>query len=169
MWARFGMVLALVGCDGGAEPEWMAPQVVINEVVASNSSGLQDASGAFPDWVELANLEEEEVDLSAYTFTDDPALPQKWSFPAGTSIEAGGYLILFADGDPSTTDELHTTFRLDILGETLTLVGPADKDLPTIDGVAYPEQTTDVSLARSPDGTGDFAPDDTPTPGAMNE
>lgn len=168
MWARFGMVLMLVGCDG-AEPVWMAPQVVINEVVASNASGLQDDSGAFPDWLELANLEDEAVDLSAYTFTDDPALPQKWSFPAGTSIEAGGYLILFADGDPSTTEELHTTFRLDILGETLTLVGPPEQDLPTIDGVAFSEQTTDVALARSPNGTGEFILDDTPTPGAMNE
>jgi hypothetical protein len=162
------LVLLLAACNG-TDPDWEPPDVVINELVASNASGLQDASGAFPDWFELHNLGADDVDLSSWTVTDDPALPQKWSFPAGSVIEAGEYLVIFADGDPSTTDEIHTSFRLSAGGETLTLIGPAEQDLPSIDAVAFSVQTTDVAFARMPDGVGAFTEDDTPTPGAMNE
>ncbi|MCB9668446.1 MAG: lamin tail domain-containing protein [Alphaproteobacteria bacterium] len=162
-------ILAVLGACKGEGGAWVPPDLVVNELVASNASGLQDASGAFPDWLEIANLGDEDVELSSYTLTDDSTLPQKWSFPAGTSIPAGGYLVIFADGDPAEPGEVHTTFRLEILGEELAIFGPATEDLPLLDQVVYPEQTTDVAWARMPDGTGEFAADPTPTPGAANE
>lgn len=163
-WA-FALVL-VVGCkqDPG---DWVAPDVVLNEIVASNATGLQDESGAFPDWVELYNRGEEIADLSSFTLTDDVADPQKWSFPAGTEVEPDGFLIVFADGDPSTLAELHASFRLTAAGESLQLIGPASEDLPEIDTVEFGAQTTDVSWARMPDA-GEWEADDTPTPGEPN-
>ncbi len=143
--------------------------VVINEVMASNATGLQDASGAYPDWVELANIGDVDVDMSLLSLTDDPTQPQRYAFPEGTFLPAGAYLVVFADADPPTDGELHTPFRLEMLGESLHLYGPASADLPLLDEVEWGPQTTDVSLARLPDGTGPFAEDPTPTPGAPND
>jgi hypothetical protein len=178
MWVWGVAALVAAGCKGGDSDSdtdpvdtdtdvFVAPDVVINELVAGNTMGLQDASGAFPDWVELYNAGDEIVDLSTFTFTDDPLQPQRWSFPTGTTIAAGGYLILFADGDPSVGDEVHTNFSLSRLGEALQLVGPASSDLAIVDEVVYGIQTIDHAWARMPDG-GDFADDATPTPGEPN-
>ena len=161
-------LLAGVACSGSPSPP-PTPFVAINELVASNATGLQDASGAYPDWLELYNPNDEAVDLSAWTLTDDPTLPQKWSFPAGTDIEPLGYLIVFADADPSLIDELHASFRLSAGGEELNLVGPASDNLPVVDAVSWGPQSTDVAWARETDGDGPFSADPTPTPGASNE
>lgn len=154
------------GTDTDDTDVYVAPDVVINELMASNATGLQDASGAFPDWIELHNAGDEVVDLSAFSVTDDPAVPQKWSFPAGVTLGAGEHLILFADGDPSVGDEIHTSFSLSRTGETVQIIGPATADLPVVDEVFYPPQGVDISWARQPDGT--FAEDPTPTPGEPN-
>lgn len=161
-------LLACVGCTDKNKP-WEPPEIYINEFVASNASGLTDASGAFPDWIEIWNGGDELVDLSPYTLTDDSTQPQKWSFPAAVEVDAGDYLIVFADGDPSTSDELHASFKLSASGETLQLIGPASEDFPIVDSVTFDVQTTDVSWARQPDGGPDWGADDTPTPGAVND
>ncbi|MCB9673980.1 MAG: lamin tail domain-containing protein [Alphaproteobacteria bacterium] len=165
-WWACAAVLALAGCKDGGNGDWTAPDVVINELVASNATGLQDESGAFPDWLELYNDGDELVDLSTYTITDDPIEPQKSLFPAGTTIEAGGFLIVFVDGDPSTPNEVHTTFRLSRVGETVQLVGPATEDFPIVSEVTYPLMETDTSWALIGSG---YEVATTPTPGAPNE
>lgn len=163
----FSFSVALTACK--AEDEWVAPLVVINELVASNATGLQDESGAYPDWFELYSHEDVEVDLSSYFVTDDLAQPQRWGFPAGTVIQPGEYLVVFADSDDSTITELHTNFRLERNGEVLALVGPATEDLPILDETSWEVQEEDVAWARLPDGSGSFGEDPTPTPGAANE
>lgn len=160
-------LVALMGCKDG-EQTWEPPEVYVNEFMASNASGYQDESGAFPDWIELWNGSDELVDLSTFTLTDDATQPQKWSFPAGSEIESDGYLIVFADGDPSTETELHANFKLSADGEAIQLIGPASEDFPVVDYVSFDVQTTDVSWARFPNG-GEWDADDTPTPGAANE
>lgn len=164
---EFGALLVILGCKGG-DPTYEPPEVYVNEFVASNASGLTDESGAFPDWIELWNGGDELIDLSTYTLTDDATQPQKWSFPAGSELEADGYMIVFADGDPSTETELHASFKLSADGEAIQLIGPASEDFPVVDYVSYDVQTTDVSWARMPNG-GDWGADETPTPGAANE
>lgn len=71
--------------------------VVINEVQSSNSSTFRDENGEYPDWVELYNDGQEEVDLSGWGLSDKATKPFKWTFPEGTAIEGGGYLCVFAD------------------------------------------------------------------------
>ena len=139
---------------------------VINEFVASNATGFTDETGAHPDWVEIANTGDTAIDLSGAALSDDPALPRKWLFPDGTELPASGYLVVACDGDPTVPQQLHASFSLSASGEDLGLYS-ADGD--TWDELTFGVQTTDVSMARSPDRTGDFVADTTPTPGEANE
>ena len=127
--------------------------VVINEFMASNDNSVTDQDGEYDDWIELYNNSTESIDLSGYYLTDDGANPTQWSFPDGTSIEADGYLIVWADDD---TDQggLHANFKLSRSGESITLSNALDTSI--VDYVDYPEQTTDISYGRFPNGVGEF-------------
>jgi hypothetical protein len=65
-------------------------QVVINEVLSSNSSVLADENGSYEDWVELFNRGASTVNLNGYGLTDDATVPLKWTFP-NVSIGAGQF------------------------------------------------------------------------------
>jgi len=175
-----GALLA-IGCSGDAgkktddgtvidtgNPAVQLPDIYINEFMASNSSTLPDESGAFPDWVELYNNTDEDADLSGWWLTDNNDSIFKWQVPDGVSIPPRGFLVIFCDND---TDEgpLHASFNLSADGEDLGLYGPNIYDNPEIDAIDdYGLQLSDVSLARTPDGSPTFEADDTPTPGASN-
>jgi hypothetical protein len=84
-------------------------------------------------------------------------------FPAGISIPANGYLIVWADEDGSQ-GPLHASFKLSAAGETLSLV---DTQGYYLDNVIFDQQTTDMGYARVPNGTGPFVIQE-PTFGAFN-
>jgi hypothetical protein len=130
----------------------VAGQVVINEVVASGT----------PDWVELFNTSDQELDLSGAYLSDDVATePTKAQLPAGTKIAANGYLVL------------------DISDETLGFKVGSDEEIALIavDGStlldradwAEGEAPELKSFGRIPNATGPFKTLDTPTPGAANQ
>ena len=137
--------------------------VRINELVADNDTGATDAAGEPEDWVEFYNDSDAAVDLSGYGFSDDPERPTRYTFPAGTVLEARAYLTLWADGDEEEGD-LHADFKLSRGGESLTLVDAAGV---VVDSVTFPELPTDSAYARRPDGSGAFAVA-TPTFGTTN-
>ncbi len=126
--------------------------VVINEFVASNQSGAQDESGGFADWVELHNTSAQAISLAGWYLSDDQSNPLRWRIPAGISIPAGGYLIIWTDAD-SLDGPLHTNFRLSAAGEDLVLSNSAGQ---LVDLVNFPLQITDTAYARIPNGTGPF-------------
>ena len=168
------LLLALaVGCKGGKDATddtagaSSVPVVVINEIVSQNATGLQDETGAYPDWIELYNLESRAVDLSGYFLTDDVYTPLKWMFPEGTTIPANGYLVVFADSDPEQ-GPLHTTFNLDAAGEFIGLYGTGLMGNPELDGLDYPPFAEDFSFGRLPDGEADWGVLWPPTPGEAN-
>ncbi|MEM8558279.1 MAG: CotH kinase family protein [Bacteroidota bacterium] len=157
MWA---LVLWTLGSTPSAEAQ---PRIFVNEFLASNTTVIADPDfGDFADWIELYNAEPDAVDLGGYTLTDDLDLPSRWRFPEGTVIPAGGFLLVWAD-DESTG--LHTDFKLSAGGEQIGLYAP---DGTVVDTLTYGEQTTDISLGRSPDGSPTFRFFETPTPGAPN-
>ncbi len=160
---------ATTGDDDTTEPA--AVDVFVNEVVSQNATGLQDASGAFPDWVELYNAGGEAVDLEGYWLTDDVEDPFKWQFPAGATIEPGDFLVVFCDEDPSTAGELHASFNLGALDrEDVALFGRNVDDNPLIDALEdLAIGRPDTSFARMPDGGPTLEEDGSPTPGASNE
>jgi hypothetical protein len=126
--------------------------VVINEFVSSNQSGAQDESGGFADWVELHNTSAQAISLTGWYLSDDQSNPLRWRIPAGISIPAGGYLIIWTDAD-SLDGPLHTNFRLSAAGEDVVL---SDSSGQLVDLVNFPLQITDTAYARIPNGTGPF-------------
>ena len=72
-------------------------QVVINEVMISNSLYMPEEDGEYYDWIELFNRGSEAVDLTGYGLTDDAADPTKWVFPKKT-LEPGEYITVLASG-----------------------------------------------------------------------
>ncbi|MCC6486170.1 MAG: CotH kinase family protein [Candidatus Hydrogenedentes bacterium] len=147
--------------------------VILNEYLASNSTGLQDEDGKYSDWVELYNATDDPVSLLGWALTDDPLNPNKWLLPDVT-IGPGGFLVVFASDKNRTAvpGELHTNFKLDADGEYIALV--QDPAVPTI-AYAYParEQRTDVSYGLVGMDTGLPEPEvhgfmTVPTPGAPN-
>ena len=151
----------------------------ITEFVASNDNSLADFEGDSPDWVELYNPSASSVDLSGLHLTDKADELDKWSFPNGSQIEAGGYLVVFASDKDTVmpNGEIHTNFRLSAGGEYLGLVDT--NGLTVIDAYApeFPPQEEDVSygLAMQPTGIqttlvaeGDFARAWRPTSSAFD-
>ena len=81
-----------------------------------------DVEGGFSDWIELHNTSGEEVDLTGWHLTDNEDQQDLWTFPDETTIGAGGYLLVLADGITELPgDYLHTSFRLSGDGEFLGL------------------------------------------------
>src|SRR5438105_8926103 len=107
------------------ERRLLATGVIINEFMASNSTGYQDPAfpGQHPDWIELYNPTASAVSLSGWQLKDGSA-QAAWVFPAGASIPASGFLVVAADGknlkDPAKV--MHTDFNLDKNGEYLGLL-----------------------------------------------
>jgi spore coat protein CotH len=139
-------------------------EVVINEFLASNGS-FPDPAGELDDWIELYNTTDHDIALGGLYLSDDPAAPNKWQFPDGTTIATDGYLLIWADEDLDQ-EGLHAGFKLSSGGESVVFSNP---DLSVVDSTSFGAQTIDVSMARIPNGTGPFVAADTPTPGAANE
>lgn len=125
--------------------------VVINEIMASNSSTAYDSNGESDDWIELYNTTNSAIDLSAMYLSDDPANPAQWQFPLGTAINAHGYLIVWCDNNTDQTG-LHTNFKLSSGGENLVFTNGST----FYDQVVFGIQTQDISYLRCPDA-GSFA------------
>ncbi|MBK9985130.1 MAG: lamin tail domain-containing protein [Saprospiraceae bacterium] len=137
-------------------------QVYLNEILASNASTIADpGNGEYNDWLELYNAGAGPVDLTGWHLSDSDD-PTEWAFPAGTVINAKGFLLIWADG---TGLGLHTNFRLGAGGEQLSLFNAGDAKVSQID---YVEQPTDVSYGRQTDGSLKLGFFSKPTPGASN-
>ena len=136
--------------------------VVINEFMADNDSVAADQDGSYEDWIELYNNGPSAVSLEGYYLSDDSDETDKWAFPAVT-IEAGGYLCIWADKDLDE-DGLHADFALGKSGEAIFFSTPEGA---VVDQVEFGAQVTDISTGRYPNGTGDFVKL-APTYGAEN-
>lgn len=128
--------------------------IVINELMADNQTTAVDDYDETDDWIEFYNNSSTSIDLTGYYLSDDSAWPTKWEFPAGATIEANDFLIVWADGDSMQLYGLHTNFKLSASGESVILTNPS---LQTVDEINFTNQETDLSFGRYPNGTGAFA------------
>jgi hypothetical protein len=71
----------------------------INEVLAINESVITNSAGRTPDWIELRNTNAIALDLSGMRLSTDAGNPAQWVFPAGVSIPANGYLVVWFDNE----------------------------------------------------------------------
>ncbi len=145
--------------------------IYINEFMASNLSTVTDINGEYSDWIELYNSTDNEVNLSGFGISDDLNRPNKFVIPEGVTIAPGEYLLIFCSGNEGvlTGDaedwELHAPFGLRAYSEAVVLSNIHGQIL---DSVSYTRQDADISMARTVDGTGEFEPAATPTPGYPN-
>lgn len=143
----------------GLAPSAPTPSpVVLNELMADNATAVQHA-GTYPDWLELYNRGTNTVDISNWSLTDN-SNPRKFVFPQGTTIPAGGYLVVWCD-TATNLPGLHTGFALSKSGETVSLF---DAQTNRVDAVSFGLQLTDYSIGR----VSEQWQLTVPTPGATN-
>ena len=143
--------------------------VVLNELMASNTQGRQDEQGQYDDWIELYNSTEVAIDVAGMFLTDDQESPEKWQIPLDspslTTIPAGGFLLIWADGDIEQ-GPLHAGFGLSADGDAVYLF---DVDHVTlIDSIEYGLQYPDIAYGRYPDGSETWRSLGTASPGGAN-
>jgi len=171
-------IFLLVGCsddDSSTGPEIPNQGLLINEFMASNDYGPVDEFENHDDWIEIYNAGDEAIDIGGMYFTDDLTELTNSQIPADnptlTTIEAGGYLVIWADKEPEQGALHLADVKLSGGGEQ---IGLTDVDGTTIlDSLTYGDQTTDVSYGRLPDGADTWEHfgegfDTMPTPGAAN-
>ena len=127
-------------------------QLVINELMASNTVTATDPNGEYEDWFELYNNSSTILSLDNLYASDSPTNLLKWAFPSGLTIEPNSYLIVWADSDLTETG-IHADFKFSAGGESCIL---SYTDGTIVDSVTFGAQITDMGYARIPNGIGSF-------------
>ena len=138
-----------------------ADKIKISELMVKNDATLLDSDGEFYDWFELVNTSDSPVSLAGWRVSDGED-KSGWSFPDVT-IDAGGYLLVFASSKESTGTELHASFSLSE-DETLYLYAPENY---LADSAPNVSTMADHSSVRRADGS--FEDCIWPTPGYSND
>jgi len=97
------------------------PPIQISEIAPRNSGFILDENGQSEDWIEIRNTGTETVDLGGQRLAQSPFADVKdqFTFPEGTVLNPGAYLIVWADDD-TEDGPLHAPFKISAsAGETL--------------------------------------------------
>lgn len=138
--------------------------LVLNEVVARNSTTLADEYGEYEDWIEITNTGAVPIDLTGWALSDNLGDPTaSFSFPS-MAIAGGDYVLIWADAQPEQ-GELHAPFKLSADGEDLYLMDGAI----VVDQMTCPVLGDDQAFGRWPDGTGAWRLLSDATPAAQNQ
>ena len=144
----------------------LSQNIVINEILSSNSFSNMDEDGSYQDWIELYNNGATTENLSGYGLSDDATILYKWTFPS-ISIAPGEYLLVWASDKNRTVagSPLHTNFKLAMAGNAVLLTNPSGT---TVDMVPSIPMQSDISYGRLPNGSGPFVFFQAITPNAVN-
>ncbi len=154
--AVLGFSLTMLRADVG--------QVKLNEILASNSR-IPNVNGTFSDLVELYNSGSTPVDLTGCSLSDSNTSPRRYTFPAGTSIAANGYLVLTFDSG-RTNFAGNVPFGIKATGGYLYFYSAADPFTP-VSQIEYGLQVLDFSIGCVPDNSTNWVLT-TPTFGGAN-
>ena len=162
-----GRILSLPTQSDGRD---QAP-AMISEFLANNNTGLQDKDGDYSDWIEIHNRSTGDINLLGWALSDDPNRPDKWVFPEMV-IPADERMVIFASGKDrqeiaDSSMALHTNFKLDDAGGSLTLYNATSRRYLDATPVVYPAQFPDISYGPC-DGDGGTCYFEAPTPGIAN-
>ncbi len=148
----------------GTYPTLTPGTLVVNEIMAQNTSTVTDPAGDYSDWFELYNNSSNTISLDNLYASDSSTNLLKWEFPLGLTMEPYSYLIVWADQDLTQTG-LHADFKFSSGGENCILSYPNGT---IIENVSFGIQTANMGYARNPNGTGSFVIQ-APTFNANNE
>jgi len=168
------LIVVLLGLSWGIVRRYPASGVarfddlVINEFVAVNRTGLSDEDGDHSDWIELYNAGQSSVNLGGWSLTDDPKNPEKWRFPDIT-LRGGDYLPVIASGKkrPDPNPPLPPHLKLKRSGEYLALHNIFSEQFSTVDASLFPAQFKDTAYGRRGDEA-TYGYLNSPTPGQAN-
>ena len=101
--------------------ELQAGDLVISELMSSNSETVADDFGEHSDWIELHNTTDRTISLDGLYIADSESKPKQYELPDVT-IAPGGYLLIFASDRGLVTEDgqIHTNFKIST-GETVVL------------------------------------------------
>lgn len=140
------------------------PLLYINEMQVENTTTLIDENLELEPWIEIYNPNDFQVNLSSYTLSDGAG--QSCTFPNDApfdlTVEAGGFLLLWLDGEPNEGGH-HLDFTPS--DNNLTLTGP---DGIVAAGFIYEAGLTDTSYGREFDGSPSMVWFNVPTPRVTN-
>ena len=126
--------------EGNSSATWTVDTsshvLVINEVLAHSHD-------AAPDLIELYYDGAAPLDLGGYRLTDNIDLPNKFVFAAGTMINPGDYLVVYAN--TGSTPGIHTGFAVNSDGDDLYLLNAGSE---IVDSVVFGMQLNDKSIGR---------------------
>lgn len=143
----------------------VSENIVINELMADNSSTIADPNGEFDDWIELYNPTNNLIPLTGKYLTDKKDNLTKWKFiEPNLFLAPNEYLLVWCDENSGQIGH-HTNFKLSADGEFVALI--ENDGITIIDSVSFGPQSTDISFGRQTDA-GDNWIFMTPTPGTTN-
>ncbi|MBI5501123.1 MAG: lamin tail domain-containing protein [Deltaproteobacteria bacterium] len=155
-------------CAGGGRVP-VPGDLLLNEFLAdppadlpgdANCDGIRDGSSQQDEFVELVNVSADRLSLAGVTVSDTVGV--RHTFSAGTSLDAGGVIVVFGGGSPSCTwpsgVQVVTAgdgqLGLNNTGDTLTVAVGAGASAVTLQRTTFgSEGGRDTSLTLSPDLT----------------
>ena len=147
------------------------PLLYINEFMAYNTSCCPDTDSGvseYDDWIEIYNAGSQPVNIGGMYLSDNKSNPFNHQIPtdnpSATTIPAGGFILLWADGTKSQ-GPLHLDFSLSNAGED---VGLYYIDGREIDAYTFGAQSENNSWGRAVNGGSTWKSFSTPTPKASN-
>jgi len=147
-------------------------QVVVNEFCVANYTDW-DQGGDNEDWLELYNPTGAAVNIGGFWLSNEESDPMKWQFPAGTSVNPNGYLIVLLSGtgeyDPNQFGFLNTSFRVtQTNGEDVVFSNASGTILESYDMAALGSFQANHSYGRTSDGAATLGVFTNPTQNAAN-
>lgn len=136
-----------------SENEASTSPLEISEVMSSNKGSVADPNGDYPDWIEFHNTSSEALDIGGLGVSDDVTAGVKYVFPAGTSVAANGYTVLWCSGE--ATGAAYAPFRLSA-SDSVILFGTSGNTLETLvlkavdSGMSYAKDASGAWIAMQP-------------------
>ena len=118
--------------------------LIINEILAGNTSVNKDEFGEYDDWIELYNFGEDTINLNGLYISDSKNDLSKFQIKTDVFVKPKEFILIWADGDINQGD-LHANFKLDPDGEDIYI---SDKDLTLLDYLSFNKQSANISYGR---------------------
>ena len=138
-----------------ADPDYKRPQLFINEVCSSNNT-TTDEYGEKPDWIEIYNAGDEDVDLADMVLVNKTKAKSN-VFPRfrsdSTIVPANGRILLWADGNADDGPR-HLNFKLSAdVSQQLILLHTFKGKNDTLDVFTTKSHPRNGSFGRETDGS----------------
>lgn len=126
-------------------------KIVINEVYTFGDQSTKEDL----DWIELYNSTDAAIDLSGLKLWEGGGRGEAWEIPAGTTIAAGGLLVIESDKDGLYADPTKYPAWGLSKGPSEYIV-LARGNMAVLDSIALPSMNANESYGRKTDGASDW-------------